>query len=281
MNTIFYGNALDIASHLPIDSTDCVITSPPYYKLRDYGHDRQLGSESTVKEYVDNLCDVFTVIASKLKSTATCFINLGDTYAGSNKGVGGKNPMEQFVFESVPKTKDRLRNKCLYGVPERFMLAMIDRNWILRNKIVWNKPNAKPSECRDKFVPSYEIIYFFTLNPKYYFKKEFEPVKQSTIERHKRGQSAENKYADIVPGQSDKQKLHQGKQLDKDRECPTHRGARDVWDIPTGTQKGIKHFAMFPKILVRKMMEAGCPSDGTVLDPFVGSGTTEIGRAHV
>lgn len=234
VNQIILGDAQDVIKNIPMQSVDCIITSPPYWKLRDYANSAQLGREATVHEYIHNLCNIFTLCMSVLKPDGTCFVNIGDT---------------------------SLSNKSLCGVPERFMLAMLDMGWLLRNKIVWNKPNAKPHPALDKFVPSWEIIYFFTLRKKYFHNKQYEPVQQSTINRAKYGRKETAKYAFT--------KQLAIKHYDK-------RGMRDVFDIATASPKGIKHIAMYPEKLVKVLMDAGCPKGGVVLDPFVGSGTTAL-----
>lgn len=234
MNQIILGSAYDVIKTLPMHSVDCIITSPPYWNLRDYANSRQLGREATVHEYIHNLYRIFTLCLSVLKPTGTCFVNIDDTSLG---------------------------NKSLCGVPERFMLSMLDMGWILRNKIVWNKPNAKPHPALDKFVPSWEMIYFFTLNKKYFYNKQYEPVQQSTIDRARYGRRKEAKYE------------FTGQLAIKEY---TKRGMRDVLNIATASPKGIKHIAMYPEKLVKTLMESGCPVGGTVLDPFVGSGTTAL-----
>src|SRR5574343_815803 len=233
MNEIICGDAYVVLPNLPHNSVDCIITSPPYWKLKDYNHHNQMGREPLMKDYINNLCNIFTLCKLVLKPTGTCFVNLGDT-----------------SYE-----------KSLCGIPEQFMVEMLYRQWLLRNKIVWNKPNAKPQEALDKFVPSWEIIYFFTLHKKYYFKKQYEPVTQSTIERCKRKRNENAKYA------------RDGKFKVKEY---TQRGKRDVLHISTASEHKIPHLAMYPKKLVSVLLESGCPIGGTVLDPFVGSGTTAI-----
>jgi len=274
MNKIIHGDALEVLRDImPRHSVDCIITSPPYWNLRDYDHPDQLGNETTVQEYIIKLCDIFGYCMSVLKPEGTCFVNLNDTFAGSHKGAGTDTSkcLEQYIPSVIPKAKAPVRRKSLCGIPERFMVEMLNRGWILRNKIVWNKPNAKPQPALDKFVPSWEAIYFFVLNPKHYFKKQFEPVKQSTIERANRRRNADAKYA--FTGQLEPKQA-------------THRGMRDVFHIATASPKGIPHLAMYPKKLVNVLINAGCPEKGIVLDPFVGSGTTaitakEMGRAYI
>lgn len=235
MNEIIHGDALEILSGMrPLDSVDCIITSPPYFGLRDYESYAQIGRETTIDEYIDRLCRVFDSCKEVLKLSGTCFVNIDDSYNA---------------------------NKSLCGVPERFMLAMLNRGWILRNKIVWNKTNAKPQPALDKFVPSWEVVYFFVLNPKYYYCKLYEPAQQSTINRAKYGRRESAKY--VSTGQLMVKEYNQ-------------RGMRDVFNIATASPTGIKHIAMYPEKLVKVLLDAGCPGGGVVLDPFVGSGTTAI-----
>jgi site-specific DNA-methyltransferase (adenine-specific) len=227
---------------LPDETVDCVVTSPPYWNLRDYGIEGQMGLEPTIEEYVNKLCDVFDEIKRTLKKTGTCWVNLGDSY-GNGKGM----------------------QKSLCQIPSRFAIEMSNRGWILRNTIIWFKPNCMPSSVKDRFTVDYEFVYFFTKNKRYYFEQQLEDA--------------------LTPGS-----VHVGKKGDKgsmiketvnatyfDRNYVTgnKRNKRCVWKIPPQGFPGA-HFAVFPEKLVETPIRGGCPPGGVVLDPFIGSGTTAV-----
>lgn len=303
-------DALKGLKSLPDECVDCIITSPPYWQLRDYGVDGQLGLEPTFQEYIKKLVEIFDEAKRVLKKDGTCWVNLGDTYSGSNKGAGGDGSQkESFRWEEnsekiclncgksftgrkfqnycssacsgVDNTKrtDKglLPNKSLCNIPSRFAIAMQDNGWILRNEIIWHKPNAMPSSVKDRFTIDYEKIFFFVKSQKYYFNQPKEPmVTNQTISNSGRKYSREtstmpsNKKQDNV-GRSDYTGFN-------DRYTPPEnlmRNKRTVWTIPT-QPSSIEHFAMFPNELVETMIEAGCKKDGVVLDMFLGSGTTAI-----
>ncbi len=166
MIKIMHGDANEKIKLLNDKSINCVVTSPPYFRLRDYGHEKQLGIEETPEEFISNLCDLFDMIKPKLTDRGTIFVNLGDSYSGSNsistKGRRG--------FYKDEKDKIMKRNKCkakrksLIAIPAMFQIEMISRGWICRNKIIWNKTNAMPESVNDRFTNDYEEIFFFTKN---------------------------------------------------------------------------------------------------------------------
>ena len=329
-NKILQGNVLDVLKTLPENIIDCVVTSPPYYGLRDYGenaytiwggdtdcehewetertprpnasggatekdykgdaqhyadyNDRatysknctkcgawygQLGLEPTFEEFVEHLCLIFDEIKRILKPTGTCFVNLGDTYA-SGGGMGteqsgrrkaNNDTSSQPNFPSKAKLRATM-GKSLLMIPERFAIGMIDRGWILRNKIIWHKLNALPSSATDRFTQDWEHIFFFTKNKQYYFEQQFEPTAESTLER--------DKYTRITKGKDGPYAVvHDHETISK----PEGRNMRTVWSINTSNFREA-HFATFPTDLVVPMVQSGCPKDGVVLDPFMGSGTT-------
>ncbi len=153
MNRIISGDSLEALKKLPNESADCIVTSPPYYGLRDYGVTGQLGLEPTFEEYIAKLMEIFDEAKRVIKKTGTCWVNLGDSYCATATGSKrGSN------------ASAGLQEKSLLGIPFRFALAMIEHGWILRNTIIWHKPNAMPSSVKDRFSVDFEYVFFFTKN---------------------------------------------------------------------------------------------------------------------
>ncbi len=172
LNKIINGNSLEVLKTLPDNSIDCCITSPPYWGLRDYGHEEQLGSEKHFKDFVNNLCNVFDEVKRVLKASGTCFVNLGDTFSSDTKGTGGPSDKQLSNKGSryeAKKFDTEIPNKCLCLVPERFAIEMIDRGWTIRNQIIWHKPNQMPSSAKDRFTVDFEKVFFFVKQPSLHF----------------------------------------------------------------------------------------------------------------
>ena len=293
---IYHGDSLVQLRKLESESIDLIITSPPYYGLRNYGVDGQIGLEKTPQDYINNLMNVFTECKRVLKKTGSLWVNIGDTYGtvsgGSvdylkgNKKIYGKIPYHEGIVTSQD-VKKTLVQKSLIGIPERFVIAMTDAGWIRRNTIIWYKPNCMPSSAKDRFTVDFEYFYFFTKSQRYYFETQYEPLSNETILRYKRGVSATNKWVNGPDGQT-KHTMNQPSQHDKNREHPHKdigRLKRTVWQIPTQPLKEA-HFAVFPEKLIETPINACCPPNGIVLDPFCGSGTTclvakKLGRQYI
>jgi len=282
INTIHTGNALDVLKTFDVCSIDCCITSPPYWGLRDYGHDEQLGGEKHFKDFVSNLVLIFDEVKRVLKDTGTCFVNLGDTYGGSGSGTTKnadtseyvKNSKQVYVLPNGTAKSSTLRgstlNKSLLMIPERFAMAMIDSGWILRNQIIWHKPNQMPSSAKDRFTVDFEKIFFFTKQAKgYYFEQQIEPYTKP-LDRWGGNKLEANGKSDWDNGTN--QSTYRKRNM-----RPNYEGKnmRTVWSINTKPTTE-SHFATYPQKLVKRMLLAGCPENGIVLDPFFGSGTTGI-----
>jgi DNA modification methylase len=273
LNKIYNGNALDVLKTFPDESVDMVITSPPYWALRDYGAEGQLGLESTFQEYINKLCDIFDEVKRVLKKSGSCWVNLGDAYSGSGKGVGG------------------IKSKSLLQIPSRFAIEMCNRGWILRNEIIWHKPNAMPSSVNDRFTVDYEKLFFFVKSKKYYFEQQKEQMKTNQVcgnstRHHSRKVSLNitKQGSKGVLGQENSglRKQDQIGRADytgfNKRYLPPKdlmRNKRSVWSINTKPFKE-KHFATYPEELIITPIKACCPENGIVLDPFMGSGTTAV-----
>lgn len=266
INKIYNMDCLEGIKLLPDNSIDCCVTSPPYWNLRDYGTEGQLGLEANFNDYINRLCDIFGEVKRVLKPDGTCFVNLADTYSGSCKGVGSKSSKESWKFDVKPKEEKILPNKCLCCIPDRFKIEMIDRGWICRNEIIWHKPNAMPDSATDRFTVDYEKIFFFTRQPKYYFNQQFEPIAESTKTRTKYPRCKITSKG--ATGQYAITNTEYGKKY-------TERNKRAVWSVSTKPFKGA-HFATFSPELIEPCILAGCRENGIVLDPFMGSGTTGL-----
>ena len=172
LNKIYNENCIDTIIKMPDNLIQSIITSPPYFNLRDYGNNKQIGIEDSFKDYLDNLLEVFTNAYRVLKDDGILFVNIGDTYA--SKKVGN------------------IKRKTLIGIPDRFKILMIDNGWICRSDIIWHKPNAIPSSAKDRFVNDYERVFMFTKNEKYKFNTQYEERKTKVSSKTNKRQ--ESKY---------------------------------------------------------------------------------------
>lgn len=280
LNSIICGDALETLKKFPDESINSCITSPPYYGLRDYKSDGQIGRENTVEEYLERLVQVFREVKRVLKKDGTCFIVISDSYAGSGGGKGkyvdpkypkGRNGQSSSITQKVLGCKP----KDMLGVPWRLALALRDNGWYLRSDIIWHKENAMPEPCKDRPTRSYEHIFLLTKSSKYYYDFDAmkEPVKTSSKKRYVRGRSENNKYLDEDAGIS-VQNINKARKYGeyKGDNIPQFRNKRDIWTINTTSFRG-NHYAAFPPKLAEICMVAGSPVNGIVLDPFMGSGT--------
>lgn len=302
INKIIQGDALEVLKTLPDESIDCAITSPPYWALRDYGVAGQLGLEPTFQEYINKLCDMFDEVKRVLKKEGTCWVNIGDTYSGS--GVGqkdtGKASYKENDFRKEP-TKTFLPNKSLCNIPARFSIEMQNRGWILRNKIIWHKPNCMPSSAEDRFTVDFEEVFFFVKSKKYYFEQQLEKAIWAEKDYRSQvpggvlsgGKTATGEYATKRVAYSSKKVKDSVRFFGEGSGNPGNgingstlggitpnmemglKNKRAVWKINT---KGYSeaHFATYPEKLVEPMIMAGCPKCGVVLDIFMGAGTTGL-----
>lgn len=279
VNKIIRGDALTILRNLRSESVDCVITSPPYWSLRDYGVREQIGLESTAEEYLEKLLAVFAEIRRVLKSAGTCWVLLGDTYAGKikrpyrNKPQNNKSnlPTREKMF-SEPRTELNIPPKSLCMIPSRFAIGMIERGWILRNEIIWHKPNATPQSVKDRFTVDFEKMYFFVKARKYYFNRQFEPLKNpARAKRPVFKPGRKYKYDSVEWSPVKKESLESSRA----GMLKNGRNRRSVWTIGTANFSE-NHFAVYPPRLIETPIKAGCPAGGIVLDPFMGSGTTAV-----
>ncbi len=272
MGKIICGDAAEVLKKLPPESVNMCVTSPPYYGLRDYGEQGQIGVEQSPDEYIERLVNVFDEVYRVLKKDGTLWLNIGDSYAGSGKGPmslavmgNGKNKelyqKDSRIYE-VPKKWESIKPKDLIGIPWMLAFALRRRGWYLRSDIIWYKKNCLPESAKDRPTKTYEHIFLLAKSRQYYFdyKAIQEPIKEVSRQRYKRGRSANCKYA----GQ---QGITQVREDFSDFDQQFRR-KRDVWEVSTNTYKMDEHFAMFPERLIEPCILAGSNIGGVVLDPF-------------
>lgn len=291
LDHIYTGDCLEVLKTLPDESVHCCITSPPYYALRDYGVDGQIGREATPKEYISRLTEVFTEVRRVLRSDGTLWLNISDTYAGKgNQGsyVDAKNPKGRNGQAVALNYKvEGCKPKDMIGIPWMLAFALRADGWYLRSDIIWQKANPMPESAKDRPSRCYEHIFLLSKSRRYYYDAAAiaEPVAASTPARMKRGFGAGNKYSADIPGQKHQHLNDHRPNGYADEDIPQLRNKRDVWQINTVPYKG-GHFAAFPPKLAETCLLAGCPPGGVVLDPFLGSGTTaavakQLGRHYI
>ena len=265
---ILEGDCRQTLKSLPDESVHCCVTSPPYFGLRDYGCEDQIGLEQTPDAFVEELVSVFREVKRVLRSDGTLWLNLGDSYAGSGKGpagnLGAKHNERHLEHKHGGIVPDGLKHKDLIGIPWRVAFALQADGWYLRQDIIWHKPNPMPESVQDRCTKAHEYIFLFSKSERYFFDFEClrEPVSEATLAdgRQQRGtRGTKGEYAAV------------------DGNCGFSadglRNKRSVWTINTKPYSGA-HFATFPPSLIEPCILAGCTKGGTVLDPFGGSGTT-------
>lgn len=274
---IIEGDCIESMRRLEGQSVNCVVTSPPYFGLRDYGHDGQIGLEASPDAFVAKLVDVFREVRRVLRDDGTVWLNLGDSYAnngtGGNGATGGrdKSTLQSAmppigttpVKKSVP---DGLKQKDLIGIPWRVAFALQADGWYLRQDIIWHKPNPMPESVRDRCTKAHEYIFLLSKSERYFF--DSEAMKEPSANPERAGK-LERSFSTGKPDAVLRQDVGRAVMRTETR------NRRSVWTVPTRPYKGA-HFATFPPDLIRPCILAGCPKDGTVLDPFGGSGTTAL-----
>ncbi len=298
MNKIIFADALNGLRTLADESIHTCITSPPYYGLRDYGVEGQIGLENSPEEYIEHLICVFQEVKRVLRSDGTLWVNIADSYAGSGKGAwkNKKAQKEIYVIEPdsplahMPKIFSGIKRKDLMGIPWMLAFALREQGWYLRQDIIWYKPNCMPESVKDRCTKSYEHIFLLSKSDKYYF--DYQAIKEPAVgfdkssPRGSRGAVTPNSGRRKGNNKSfrgggvytnnrsyintaEKSKATIGNTVNE----TGLRNKRDVWNISTCGYNGA-HFATFPPKLIEPCVLAGSPLGGVVLDPFLGSGTT-------
>lgn len=283
---LLIGDCRQRLADLPTGSAQTCITSPPYFGLRDYGHDSQIGSEPTPDEFVSELVKVFHEVRRVLADDGTVWLNLGDSYAGSRAGAQGANG--QMADRSVAAARCRVRGedqndggvpaKNLLGIPWRVAFALQADGWYLRQDIIWHKPNPMPESVTDRCTKSHEYIFLLSKNPRYYFNSE--AIQEPATNRYPGSKSP----IKALPGEREGENHNLRGSLHLIEASDT-RNRRDVWTVPSAPYAEA-HFATYPPELILPCVLAGSKPGDTVLDPFNGAGTTglvalENGRNYV
>lgn len=287
--TLLQGHCLEVLRTLPTESVQTCITSPPYFGLRDYGCDGQIGLESTPDAFVSSLVDVFAEVHRVLKSDGTLWLNLGDSYAAQRGGtsmpaetlaggIGGKGDKAAHRgHDGAAGHAHRnasnigLKHKDLIGIPWRVAFALQQYGWYLRQDIIWHKPNPMPESVTDRCTKSHEYIFLLSKSQKYFY--DIDAIREPHLhasdprndgKRHTYSDHAKHNQVDPV---------RQRTKTDCVSFHPNGRNKRSVWTVCTKPYKGA-HFAVYPTELIRPCILAGSRPGDTVLDPFNGSGTT-------
>jgi len=276
---IYAGDARSVLASMPAGSANCIVTSPPYWGKRDYGVAGQYGHEDTPAAYVETMREVFREVRRVLADDGTCWLNLGDSYSVSGGGATGLHAYLGSHLTTHQTT--RLTAKNLLGLPWRVAIALQEDGWILRNAIVWHKPNAMPESVRDRLNCRHELLFLLAKQPGYWF--DLDPIRVPHAADSRRETPARPpsragsptrppKYRSGTPEVTGSQRYAMRRH---DRRHPNGRNPGDVWSIPTRPYRG-PHFAAYPIDLPLRCIAAGCKPGGLVLDMFAGSGTTGL-----
>jgi len=274
-NKIYNESCLDTLSKMPDSFIDCVITSPPYWQLRDYGYPEQWGLEPTFEEYLNHLWQMMDEIYRVLKPTGTVWINLGDSYnnsgwAGNKKDKYNDQPIVASGTKAGRGGQKGYPNKCLVLLPHRFAIGCIDRGWIVRNDIIWAKRNGMPEPVTDRFTKKHEYIFFMTKQEKYYFDLDNIRDKHKCI-NDKRNDGKRHEYKDDVKSQNNQWLATNAVSFNPNGKNPG--SVSDFWDVTTKATTA-QHYATYNDELIKKPILAGCPEGGIIYDPFMGTGST-------
>ena len=302
VNRFICGDALTLAQSLPAQSIHTIVTSPPYWGLRDYGIAGQYGQEATPEAYTERLVHLFDSLRHALRDDGTLWLNLGDCYAGSWGSYGHRSTQRarqhtlagkpSWTRQAYAQSKYRpptagyrgLKPKNLVGIPWRVAFALQGAGWYLRTDIIWHKPNAMPESVKDRPSRSHEYLFLLAKSARYYYDYQavltpysaatHKRMAQPTLDRQGGGRKGAAYQANF-PGRKQRDRpaatilraIRDGPQAGSNR--------RTVWRIATRPFKEA-HFAVYPPDLIEPCILAGCPPDGLVLDPFMGAGTTAL-----
>lgn len=286
--TLYHGDSLDVLRTLPDGSVNSCVTSPPYFGLRDYGEPGQYGLEASPAEYVETMRDLFAEVRRVLADEGTLWLNIGDSYY-SGKGSPTQPDLKNEARRPEARVLDRpgadwSKPKNLLGVPWRVAFALQDDGWILRNAIVWNKPNAMPESATDRLSSRYEHLFMFSKSRRYWF--DLDPIREPHITADRplsaRGPQPDPGRWAAGAGAGNRHRTSDSAGVGRH---DLGRNPGDVWTIATQPFNEA-HFAVMPSDLAERCILAGCKPGGTVLDPFSGSGTTGMvaqrhGRKYV
>lgn len=278
---IIIGDCVESMQSLPDQSIQTCVTSPPYFGLRNYGNDKQIGLEETPEEFVNNLVKVFREVKRILKDDGTLWLNLGDSYCGVNGYSRASEKFQRKGRNDAPANnrslsalhKANIKTKDLIGIPWRVAFALQADGWYLRQDIIWSKPNPMPEPVKDRCTKSHEYIFLLTKSPKYYYDNEAikEDCSENNIQDFMRRKILKNKgkgwgtYEEVRPDLARSRSDYMPSEL--------KRNKRSVWEVTPKPYSG-SHFAVYPSELIEPCILAATKKGDTVLDPFGGSGTT-------
>ena len=275
LDTIYNMDCLTGLRRMDADSVDCCVTSPPYFALRDYGYEGQIGLDASPEEYIEKLTDVFAEVLRVLKPEGTCWVVIGDSYNCYRGAATRTHYDSKWAGESGHPARPSgfgleckgMKDKDLIGIPWMLAFALRRIGFYLRQDIIWHKPNPMPESMTSRCTKSHEYIFLLTKSPRYYFNKQALREPANTGVRPNEFNHRKVKFT--VPGH--RQEQFRGSQNANDGK----RNQRDVWSILV--KPGFDgHHATFPTELPRRCLSLGCPEGGTALDPFMGSGTTAV-----
>jgi DNA modification methylase len=299
---ILIGDAFEQLALLPNESVHCVVTSPPYWGLRDYGVDGQLGLEKTPQEYINNMRLIFEQVRRVLKNDGTLWLNLGDSYCGGGNNRGARSDFKKSIKQASNRgaigqaakfgvhnfRSNEIKQKDLVGIPWMMALALRNDGWYLRQDIIWHKPNPMPESVRDRCTKAHEYIFLLSKSKKYFF--DVDAIKEPAICGHRGSSFDSDSDSDsdrktkpnlgLKPRPSQVRGEFNGKtQAMPGREAfraiKEMRQKRSVWTVTPKPFKGA-HFATFPVDLIEPCILAGSKPGDTILDPFFGAGTVGV-----
>jgi DNA modification methylase len=290
MNKIIFGDCRESMRQLATDGVkvQMCVTSPPYYNLRDYGHDGQIGMEKTPEQYIEAMVEVFRCVKNILADDGVLWVNIGDSYARNGGGVESRTLKsihemkvgQKAVFlaggmQSINKVPVGLKEKDLIGIPWMLAFALRADGWYLRQDIIWHKPNPMPESVTDRCTKAHEYIFLLSKSPKYFYDNDAIKEPAHTTDKSNRDRDASK--LNNTPGRTRMGGLKTNHYETKNK--------RSVWTVNTKPYKGA-HFAVFPEALIKPCILAGSRVGDVVLDPFMGSGTTaqvalQLGRKYL
>ena len=252
------------------------VTSPPYYGLRDYGHEGQIGLEETPEEYIRAMVEVFRCVWDVLEDDGTLWVNIGDSYNSPGPSNHGKSKLvhqgssEEKWKQPTTKKIDGLKTKDLIGIPWMLAFALRADGWYLRQDIIWHKPNPMPESVQDRCTKAHEYIFLMSKSQKYYY--DIDSIKENAHTTDTSDRNRDESRLNNTPGRTRMAGLTTNHYEKKNK--------RSVWTVTTKPYEGA-HFAVFPQDLIEPCILAGAPVGGIVLDPFMGSGTTAQVAQHL
>lgn len=293
---ILTGDCREVLRSIPDESVHCVVTSPPYWGLRDYGVAGQLGMEPSYLDHVEVMANLFDEVRRVLRKDGTLWLNYGDSYATSVNGRSAAdtkaagNDDRTFRDKPFSTVQGVLKPKDLCGIPWRVAFALQEHGWYLRQDIIWSKPNPMPESIRDRCTKAHEYLFMLSKSSRYYYDADAiaeDAIYSGLLNQGENGfkdpRSFNGKHKDGYRT-SDKQRGHSRRHagfndrwdaMEKAEQCSGKRNKRSVWTVATASFSEA-HFATFPPALIEPCILAGCPEGGTVLDPFGGAGTTGL-----